>query len=375
MMKKDTAISISKAIAIIMMVMCHAGCPGQWGRFFNEFIMPLFFMTAGYFFSTKYVDQWAVFVKKRIKGLYQPFVKWAVVFLVLHNVFFALNILNEQFGNINGGVTHPYSWHVFCQRLWNIVTAMSSYDEFLCGAFWFFRALLVAGLLYLAIFKLYDHVAGRLGKTSWRKWVIPVAVCATTLLLALWKTGENLRVLNLTQGGYRDIMGAFFFACGYLWRLAADKYKPSAWLTVVLAAVVLVFSLYMPASMEWRGSIDKCLALSLPAVCGVLMVYNVSYWIDRHDGMVRRFLVFCGNNTLYILVFHLVAFKVVSLLKIWWYGLETAQIGCHPVVHAHSDDLFWVVYTVVGVCLPLLGIGLYRTMASRIASTIKKVSV
>lgn len=369
-MKRDVSISISKAIAIVMMVMCHAGCPPTVGRFFNEFIMPLFFMTSGYFFSAKYADNWPTFVKKRLKGLYWPFVKWSVVFLVLHNLFFALGILNEQCGNAEGGVLHPYSWHTFEQRLWNIVTAMSSYDEFLCGAFWFFRALLVASLLYLAVYKLYDMGAKRLGRDSNGR-AVAVTTCLTMLLLALWKTGEGLKVLNLTQGGYRDIMGAFFFGCGHLWRLASARYRPTLLNTAAFFAVVAAFTAWAPAAMEWRGSLEKCLSLPLPAVCGVLLVYNVSHWIGRRDSVARRFLTYCGDNTLYVLVFHLLAFKAVSVLKIWFYNLPIEQISCHPVIHEHRDDLFWLAYTVAGIALPLLGLYAYRTIASRMASTIK----
>lgn len=136
---RDTTISIAKGIAIILMVIAHAEAPGWLCKFIFEFHMPLFFITAGYFFSLKYLDDEATFVKKRVKGLYVPFVKWAVFFLIIHNWMFDLGILNETFGNESGGVTHPYSWHQMQQNLWTIVTAMGGYDAFLCGAFWFFR--------------------------------------------------------------------------------------------------------------------------------------------------------------------------------------------------------------------------------------------
>lgn len=370
-MQRDTAISISKAFGIIFMVMSHAGCPSLLGRFFGEFIMPLFFMTAGYFFSLRYVSDWSSFVKKRVKGLYWPFVKWSVIFLALHNVFFAVGLLNEQYGTPSGGLVHPYTWHTFEQRLWNVVTAMGSYDEFLNGAFWFFRALFVASLLYLAIFKLYDSAAKRILKKEPNRWVIPVAVTLTALLLALWKTGEGLRVITLVQGGYRDIVGTFFFGCGYLWRQLKPHYKTTWWATLLLLSVVVAFTAFAPAGMPWRGSLAECLSLPVPAVCGVLMIYNVSCYIDRLGGLTRKFLVYCGDNTLYVLVFHFLAFKLASAAKIFYYGLDRAQIGCHPVVNVNGDDLFWIVYAFCGVALPLLCLWLYRTMASRMASTMR----
>ena len=84
------------------------------------------------------------------------------------------------------------------------------------------------------------------------------------------------------------------------------------------------------------------------------MTYNIARWCDKRDGCLKRFLVFCGDNTLPIFVFHIISYKVVSLLKIWYYDLDFAQIGCHMVIHEHAkEDFFWILYTIVGVGIPL----------------------
>lgn len=51
---------------------------------------------------------------------------------------------------------------------------------------------------------------------------------------------------------------------------------------------------------------------------------------------------------------YIVSFKAVSLIKIWWYGLDIRQTGCHMVTrkYAHAD-LFWIAYTIAGVGIPL----------------------
>lgn len=68
-MLRNTTISICKAIGIILMVIGHTEGTGWLGSFLYEFHMPLFFITAGYFFSLKYLDDEATFVKKRFKSL------------------------------------------------------------------------------------------------------------------------------------------------------------------------------------------------------------------------------------------------------------------------------------------------------------------
>ena len=355
-MGRNTVISIAKGIAIILMVVAHAEAPGWLCKFIFEFHMPLFFITAGYFFSKKYLTDEATFVKKRVKGLYWPFVKWSVFFLIIHNWMFDIGILNERLGNETGGVTHPYNWHQIQQNLWHIFTAMGGYDQFLCGAFWFFRGLFVASILYLIIYKVVLKLLPQR-----REAAAPYVICIIMLLLCGWKTYEGLKIVTLVQGGYRDLMGCFFFGCGFIFRQYADQYRQlvsnhlTAILTTVLfAVIVFLFSKYLTANMNWRSTFQQFLSLPIPALLGFLMTYNISLWLDRHEGRLKRFLVYTGDHTLYIFIFHIVAYKVVSLLKIWYYGLDIHQIGCHMVIHEYSQqDLFWILYTIAGVGIPL----------------------
>ena len=82
-MKRDnTTLSICKAIAIILMCAGHTEGPGPMINFIYLFHMPLFFIAAGYFFDKKYLsDPWS-FCVKRFKGLYVPFLKWSLFFLI-----------------------------------------------------------------------------------------------------------------------------------------------------------------------------------------------------------------------------------------------------------------------------------------------------
>ncbi len=364
--KRNTVISIAKAIAIILMVIGHAESPDVLHRFLYEFHMPLFFAAAGYFFSLRYLDDEMTFIKKRLKGLYWPFVKWSVIFLILHNWMFDIGILNEVYGNESGGVTHPYTWPQTEQCFWNILTAMGGYDQFLNGAFWFFRGLLVASILYLIIYKLLYHLSHRYNQYHRVGKYLPFVVCAIPLLLAGWKTYEGLKIITLVQGGYRELMGAFFFGCGFIFRQWEHRYRVKWWTTLLFAFIVWWFSDNLWANMNWRSTFEQFLSLPLPAILGCLMVYNISTWIDKKEGIVRRFLVFCGDNTLPIFIFHILSFKIVSLLKIWYYGLDPRQIGCHMVIHEHAkEDCFWILYTLAGVGVPLLFTWGYRRVKAQ----------
>ena len=151
--QRDTTFSILKALAILLVVTAHAAAPTYLSRFAYMVSVPAFFVCAGYFFNPQYLQQKGTFVVRRARRLYLPFVKWSLLFLVLHNLFFPLGLLSETYGNAAGGVTHPYDWGTAMQNLWSIVFNMSGYDVFLAGAFWFFRALFLSSIAFLLLFK------------------------------------------------------------------------------------------------------------------------------------------------------------------------------------------------------------------------------
>lgn len=366
---KDTSISIAKGIAIIAVVLGHAGAPGNLSYLMYEFHMPLFFITAGYFFNLKYLEMEGEFVKRRFKGLYVPFVKWSLLFLILYNVWFRIGFMNEQYGNSSGGLLHPYSWHQLAQNAISICVNMSGYDVCLGGAFWFFRALLVASIAFLLCYKC-------LSRYKWSKELTTGVICLTALAAAAILVGFRLKITGLPQGGYRDIMGIFFFGTGFLYRSAEPYLKQEKCyfpIVIYLSVMIAWCGLRLPAGMPFAPRQTSAVFMMIPpAIAGFLLIHQVSKWLDRQPNRLRQFLVFCGNNTLYVFVFHFAVFKLVSLLKIGYYGMDYSRMGYYPVIHEHTDDYFWIVYTVAGVGLPLLWIYGYRKIKERRLKNQKK---
>ncbi|MCI6856336.1 MAG: acyltransferase family protein, partial [Bacteroidales bacterium] len=248
MSQRNTSISIAKGIAIILMVVGHAECPGALMSLIYLFHMPLFFITAGYFFTRAHADEPWQFCAKRFKGLYVPFVKWSIFFLLIHNLMFSWGILNETYGNWSGGVTHPYTFQQGLQRAVNIVFSMGSYDEFLAGAFWFFRALLITSILFLILYRLLDNR----GKSQ-TGWQAAALICLGALGFAALKINYGLRV-SIVQGGIRETWGMFFFGFGVIFRILEQRIgtnvrSPWFWATIIACLAVLAVGTHE----HWAG--------------------------------------------------------------------------------------------------------------------------
>ena len=150
---RNETVSIAKAIGIILMVLAHARIP-LWGQhYINMFHMPLFFFFSGYCLKKESLGlTCSGYMKKKIHGVYWPYVKWSLLFLLLHNLFFELNIYNAEYGYL-GKTSELYSVREYITHALNIVTRMAGHEQLL-GGYWFMMSLFWASLIGFITVKL-----------------------------------------------------------------------------------------------------------------------------------------------------------------------------------------------------------------------------
>lgn len=139
----NSQISIGKGICIALMVIGHSGCPPILLNFLALFHMPFFFFVSGYLLKEEYIDHPVILIKKRIKTLWWPYVKYGLLFLLLHNVFY-LCLFYEN----------PYTIAETIQNSCKLVFLLG--HEELIGGFWFIRYLfygLIMAILLLFVCK------------------------------------------------------------------------------------------------------------------------------------------------------------------------------------------------------------------------------
>lgn len=137
-LNRNKALDIAKAICISLMVIGHSGCPDYLNHFIYMFHMPCFFFISGWLLKDKYLTDWRKGLYNKIKGSYFPFVKWSLIFLLLHNVFAWLHLYDTS-----------YSLHEFAIKALRIVTMTGS--EQLLGGYWFLISLCWASVLSLLL--------------------------------------------------------------------------------------------------------------------------------------------------------------------------------------------------------------------------------
>lgn len=401
---RNSTINILKAVAIILVVLAHSNCPTLLSQISSMLCASLFFVASGYCFKASYLTDQVTFVKRRFVRLYLPFVKWSVFFLVLNALWFYIGILNDQYGT-SSTTAQPLSLHQGLQSLWSIVFNMSGYDSFLCSGYWFFRALLVSSLLFIAGMSVTQNIRWIRGKLA----LSAALVGGIAVLLALWQTAEELTMTGMAQGGYRELMGTFFFSVGFLFqrydhwtsdyydndeededdednddasalqliidgchrsanalRSAMSWVSMQSYLTLPVTGTALYFILHSsaPAMTTRAQSLSSVLLLAASGIVGFSFTYNVADLLRRILPL-KKILDFIGENTICIFGFHLLAFKLVSMLKVGLYGLPWLMVGCYPVVNTPEGAWFWMLYATFGAGLPLLFVYIVRYCKER----------
>lgn len=332
---RDDSISIAKAFAILLMVLAHIWFSEYGSRWINMFHMPLFFFFAGYCFKEKYLECPMLFVRKRIKGLYWPFVKWSIIFLLLHNFFFALNIYNGQYG-FHGNVSSLYDNDDFALKTFHILTRMTD-NEQLLGGYWFLRSLFVGSIIGFIVIK-------------YIKSPISGGVLLLTLTMMLSFVNKSVPYFYV---GARETFAALFFVIGHAYKASEIKCHKKGY--CLLGGIVLVT---IGASFVKANLLDfswlQVLPYTMIAISGILATFYLSQKVEKFNNEAIRILIYIGNNTLTILTWHFLSFKLVSLVIILIYQLPIERLAEFPVITEYSVKGYFILYFLIGAIVPLL---------------------
>lgn len=279
------------------------------------------------------------FYIKRITGLYLPFVKWSLLFLVLHNVCYHLNLYNGLYG-FEDKTSVLYTWTDFSMRALHIITRMSDSEQLL-GAFWFIRALFITALMVATIHFIFSR---------WR-FVNRYIMFLVLLVASYFTIRYNVRVHWIGSLGL-VLFSAMFYVLGYCYRkIESERFysKVSFFISTFITSFGLVFFDHVVGVL---GIEDKYVfPYTVVATSGIIMVLNLSKLLEHSS--IRNFFYYAGNNTMIILSLHFTCLKLVSLVKIAIYGWPIERLAEFPVIE-ENNAWWWIAYVIVGGCVPLL---------------------
>ena len=343
---RDNSISICKSIAIILMVLAHTNFSHFGSVLINMFHMPLFFFFSGYCIKKSYFDDPFKYLKRRVQGIYIPFVKWSMLFLLFHNIFFHIGIYNSSFGGAHDGMTETVlSCKETLIRAFYILATLTQ-KEHLLGGYWFLHTLFFSSIISFIVLYSFQK-KGKLHNS-----IMMGGILVLLMLISYFKISIPFFVIR-----DREVMAVFFMMLGYFaknYNLLYVANRTFKLIVIILGlAIVWIGSEYWPCSMtniQWQY-----IPLYLvSALAGTIVCYYLSQVIAGMQNTISSVLIYMGDHTLDILTWHFSCFKLVSLLVIFIYKIPYKHLAEFPTILEYSKDGWWVLYLLVGVFTPLL---------------------
>lgn len=331
--KRDKSVSIAKGIAIILMVLGHADGPGT--RWLQMIRMPLFFFMSGYCFKDKYLDEAKSFIRKRITGIYWPYIKWSIAFLCFHNVFIRLSVY-DTITPFNGHTQIVYTGSDYIHHLIQIITSMDGHDVLL-SPLWFLKTLLVGSLLFFAVRKMTNNqVVGILVLLSF------------TLLTSLF----NLKLPYFNVGS-KEFLAATYMMAGHYYKIKKWSFE-SNWLFLCISIITIAVIGWFWHTSMLHYKFEDIIPLFFLSLTGTLVLFGVSRKVMTYLPGASKVLTYIGNNTFKVMAMHPISFKVVSLMIIALFGLPMERLAETYTVSEFALKGFWLLYAVFGVGIPVM---------------------
>lgn len=337
---RNPAISILKALGIMLMVLGHTGFSSVGTGIIYTFHMPLFFIAAGYCFKNDYIGNTHKFLLSKVKGLYLKYVIWSLLFLLLHNTFYRIHFYNESYGFKGNGVG-LYNVSDYVIRIKGILISMTGHDT-LVGTFWFLKSLFWGSVISYFIIKCI------------RK---PSLCCLTVFVscVAFIHWGVNVPIIKV---GRTEILASLFFLIGYWFKntnvdCIMENKKITFFLCIISFCLVILGKSFW--SIEFPALSRNCWLIPYvcSAVSGTLIVYFISLWLSRLNFNAKTFLIYLGDNSFSILLWHFTAFKLVTYLIVIRNDLPIQRLAEFPIIDSYSKEGWWILYFVIGVFVPI----------------------
>lgn len=329
--KRLTFIDIAKGIGIILMVIGHTGFMDYYISLFH---MPLFFFLAGYTYT--YHDgglsELKETIKRRIQSLYIPFIKYELFFTLFFNVFVYFHLIDSDYNKIPNTV-----------NMLDSILTLNVVDN-LTGAAWFIPVIFIVSISFAIACVLAQKL----------KKIMNPYITLLLISLIMLTIGYYFSLNEIHMAKNIEVVFSVFviYYLGYIAKHIKIKESMQIPLCILSVGVLFYISKYGSISIAFNKYFSP-LILIIASISGSKLVIGISKLIEKTK-YLSNVLQYIGKNTLPIMFLHLLCFKLVTYVQILRYKQDIDTLKSYPVFI--STNGWWVIYSVVGIVLPLLSI-------------------
>ena len=324
---RDKSIDVAKGIGMLMVVFGHT--QSEYIQLVYQFHLPLFFFLSGLVFNEKKVDDIENFVLSKIKNLWFPFVKYEMIFLLLHNTFSTISFYTTRSNYILN-----YTLEDTIKKSLLILTM--GFGEKLAGPLWF----LISSFEIVLIFGAINFVFRKL-KMQQNVQLILIAI------IGIFGYGIGC-ITDFPRMGSQSLIGLFFFSTGYIFKRIKEKVSYKLFPAIICMCVILICYKVNYVDIS-RLEINCKTLLVISGLAGCYLTIYVAKILPQDIASIFEY---CGKNTISVLALHCISFKLVLAVEILVCGLDRSYLGCFPTYDVNA--IWTLAFTAIGFFIPLV---------------------
>lgn len=354
--KKINYITIAKGIGILLVVLGHCG-NSKIEHFVLLFHMPLFFFISGFLFKDEKLEHPINYIKNKVLKLYLPYLTYETIFLLLHNFFININVYNTNIMIVDKVIKY-LSLKEMMVTFIKIVACAGR--EPIGGALWFLVVLFFVTILFFSISYMLKKMVKKENFEQYRLLII-VVLFFTGMLLT--KFGFTIPRFNNT------LVMLFIYYMGFLTSKYIENITFEKNVIFFICTIGLfINNLYGSVSVNSNTYLSPAF-LIINTILGVYAVFYLAKKIDKMK-IISNVFITMGNQSLYIMILHFLAFKVVSLIRIKMFTLPIDNLACFPVIR--PVNMWIIAYLFAGIILPIIYAKFIYNIKSNLMKTLRK---
>lgn len=279
-------IDIMKGMLIALMVLGHCGVP--FVKMIYTFHMPAFLFLSGYTANfAKY--NFSTFIKNKAMSLLFPYILWNLTFILFYKLLHYMGIY----------LFFDESWSI---SISNFFRNLSTTD--LGGATWFLVVLFNSSVLYYFLY----HSLRKVKAESLTPYFAMLLGCFGHYL------GDNGHYLRYMMDS--SLYALLYYGLGQLFakKDAFSRIPEKPMMLISLISLIIFGHLYPGLLMNWplrnyTGILEELIG----SMAGIYACYKLAVFLSN-DRFCRQVLQEFGKNSLVILVFHFLIFRVIFFI-------------------------------------------------------------
>lgn len=331
--KRDEVLDVVKGIGIVITVICHTFGGGFLAARF--YIMPIFFVSAGYTFKPQPFGR---FFSKKVKRLYLTFVAWETAYMLLSPFFKRIGIISDS----------PVTISDYMFRIKHIL--LFDNIHILLGPIWFLTAMFFAYMILYAT----DFIIGCMRLDDVKTRFVSVGIALIYIYSGIYIGIRDLFVIEWSYN-FPAAVGTILEAGGFLilGKAANGIKRPNNRIAIALFAAIVVFERALKPVSDMRiNAYTYPVLMPFFAVIGVTGIFafsDIAVKVKRLSP-IKDILLWLSGASIVIMCMHPLAIKLVEMAQVSFLGYSKESLLDWQLV---STKPLWLgIYVAAGVFIP-----------------------